>query len=225
MKKFSDNKIVDSWQKNASPWVKAIQDNEIESRKLVTDQAIIETLSSIPAKTALDIGCGEGWLVRELSALGITTTGTDAIEELISRAKELGDGSFKVLDYENMSASTIDETYDIAVCNFSLLGKESVEHIFSTAPSLLNDGGVLVVQTLHPNFSCGDLPYLDGWREGSWAGFSSEFSDPAPWYFRTIESWLKLFITNGFIINEIKEPINPKTGKATSLIMVGCVGI
>lgn len=225
MQIFDDTKIVDSWKKNVAPWVKAIQYKEIESRRLVTDQAIVETISSVPAKKALDIGCGEGWLVRELSALGISTTGIDAIEELVSKAKELGEGSFKVLEYEKISASTIDETYDIAVCNFSLLGKESVEHIFDTIPSLLNDGGCLIIQTLHPNTSCGDLPYIDGWREGSWAGFSNEFSDPAPWYFRTIESWFKLFRTNGFMLNVVKEPINPQTGKVTSLIMVGSVAI
>jgi len=223
MEIFSDNMIVESWKKNVSPWVKAIQDKEIESRRLVTDQAIVETISSISANKVLDIGCGEGWLVRELSALGISTTGIDAIEGLVSKAKELGGGLFKVLEYENMSASTIDETYDIAVCNFSLLGKESVEHLFNTIPILLNDGGCLIIQTLHPNISCGDLPYTDGWREGSWVGFSNEFSDPAPWYFRTIESWVELFHSNGFALKEVKEPFNPKTGKAASLILVGSV--
>lgn len=223
MQVFSDTKIVDSWRKNVSPWVKAIQCKEIESRRLVTDNAIIETVSSIPAKKALDIGCGEGWLVRELITLGISTTGIDAIEALVCKAKALGEGSFKVLEYENMSVNTIDETYDIAVCNFSLLGKASVDHTFNILPSLLNDGGRLIIQTLHPNISCGDLPYSDGWRKGSWAGFSSEFTDPAPWYFRTVESWFKLFRNNGFILDEVKEPVNPKTGKAASLIMVGRV--
>ena len=222
---LSDKKIVDSWKKNVSPWVKAIQYKEIESRRLVTDQIIVDTISSISANKVLDIGCGEGWLVRELSALGMCVTGVDAIEELVDKARELGDGSFEVLEYEKLSASTINEKYDVAVCNFSLLGNESVEHIFSTTPSILNDGGFFIVQTLHPSISCGDNPYIDGWREGSWAGFSKEFCDPAPWYFRTIESWCRLFRTNGFILDQVKEPINPKTGQATSLVMVGCVAI
>ena len=137
MDALSDRKILDSWEKNASPWVKAIQDRQIESRRVVTDQAIVETISSIPGNKILDIGCGEGWLVRELSALGLSVTGIDAIDELVSKAKELGDGSYKVLEYEKMSVRTIDEKYDIAVCNFSLLGKESVEHIFNVIPSIL----------------------------------------------------------------------------------------
>jgi len=220
---LNDKKILDSWQKNVTPWVKAIQSKQIESRKLVTDQAIIETVLSLKANKVLDIGCGEGWLVRELSSFGLAVTGIDAIDALVKKAKELGGGTFKTLTYENVSALTIKEKYDLAVCNFSLLGKESVEHIFNIIPSILNDDGYFIVQTLHPKTSCGEKPYTDGWRTGSWHGFSDEFSDPPPWYFRTIESWFDLFKKNGLILKEIKEPINQTTGKEISLIMVGSI--
>ena len=218
---LSDRKILDSWAKNVSPWVKAIKNGQFESRRIGTDLAIIETITSVSGNKVLDIGCGEGWLVRELLFLGLSATGIDAIEALINKAKELGDGLYKVLEYEKMSSRTIDEKYDIAVCNFSLLGKESVEHIFKIIPSILNDNGYFIIQTLHPNISCGELPYIDGWREGSWTGFSNEFSDPAPWYFRTIESWSNLFHKHGLKLIQLKEPINLNTGKPASLIMIG----
>jgi 2-polyprenyl-3-methyl-5-hydroxy-6-metoxy-1,4-benzoquinol methylase len=221
MDALSDKKIIDSWQKNVSPWVKAIKNRQIESRVAVTDHAIIESITSMPGNKVIDIGCGEGWLVRQLSALGFSVTGIDAISELINKAKALGEGSYKHLEYEKMSSQTLNEKYDIAVCNFSLLGKESVEHIFNIIPSILENDGYFVIQTLHPNISCGDLPYIDGWREGTWTGFSDEFSDPPPWYFRTIESWFTLFHHSGLKLNQIKEPINLKTGTATSLIMIG----
>lgn len=221
MELLSDIKILDSWGKNAEPWIKAIHDKEIESRSLVTDQAIIETVSSLPVKKALDIGCGEGWLVRRLSALGISAMGIDAIETLVNKAKDLGGGSFKVLEYKNMTTSTIIETYDVAICNFSLLGQDSVDCVFKSILPLLNSAGHFVIQTPHPVTRCGDQPYMDGWREGSWAGFSGDFSDPAPWYFRTKESWIELFNTHGLTIKEVKEPIHPKTRKPASLILVG----
>ncbi|CAK0777717.1 hypothetical protein CCP4SC76_6470001 [Gammaproteobacteria bacterium] len=81
--------------------------------------------------------------------------------------------------------------------------------------------GTFVVQTLHPMISCGDLPYQDGWREGSWVGFSSDFSNPAPWYYRTLENWIKLFVDSGFWLREVREPILPKTQKPASIIFVG----
>ncbi|WP_250655853.1 class I SAM-dependent methyltransferase [Alkalimarinus coralli] len=221
MDALSDTKILDSWQKNVPPWMKAVQNKQIETRRLVTDQAIIEAVRSVPARSVLDIGCGEGWLVRELSKLGLSVTGVDAISGFIDNAKSLGDGTFKVLEYEAISNRTLAGRYDIAVCNFSLIGKTSVEHIFKVAPSILNTNGHFIVQTLHPAFSGGNMPYRDGWREGSWEGFSDEFTDPAPWYFRTTESWCDLFINNGLELRKMIEPINPKTGKAASLILIG----
>jgi len=56
MQALSDRKILDSWKKNVSPWARAIAEKQIDSRRLVTDQAIVEALSSIPAKTILDPG-------------------------------------------------------------------------------------------------------------------------------------------------------------------------
>lgn len=218
---MSDKKILESWEKNVSPWTKAIHENQIESRKLVTDRAIVNAVSSLFSGKVLDIGCGEGWLVRALLSRGFSATGIDAVSGFIDKAIEHGEGDFQILKYENISSSTLSEKYDIAVCNFSLLGKESVEHIFNTVPEIINDGGHLIIQTLHPHISCGDSPYIDGWRKGSWSGFSKKFVDPAPWYFRTLESWLDLYINNGLKLVKIEEPTNSQTGKIVSLLMIG----
>src|SRR5438874_1602582 len=68
---LSDAKIIDSWHKNAAPWTAAVRDNQIESRRLVTNQAVVDAIVGRSPRTALDIGCGEGWLVRALAAHGI----------------------------------------------------------------------------------------------------------------------------------------------------------
>jgi hypothetical protein len=106
------------------------------------------------------------------------------------------------------------------VCNFSLIGNESVDDLFVAVKSLLHPGGTLVVQTLHPLIACGDQPYVDGWRPGSWAGFSGDFVRPAPWYFRTLESWVRLFTANGWHLEEIREPMHPNTGKPASILFI-----
>jgi hypothetical protein len=69
--------------------------------------------------------------------------------------------------------------------------------------------------------ACGDAPYVDGWREGSWAGFSTDFTDPPPWYFRTLASWVSLFLDSGLRITSLREPVHPETGKPVSLILMG----
>lgn len=216
---LDDASVIDAWSKNTDPWTAAVRGGEIESRTLVTNQAIVDAVRSRAPHTALDIGCGEGWLVRALA--GIDMIGVDVVPGLIDQARQAGGGEFRVLSYEQIVAGELDAQVDAAVCNFSLIGKESVEGVFRAARSLLNANGAFIVQTLHPLAACGDEPYRDGWREGSWAGFSTDFTDAPPWYFRTLESWVALFAGNGLRLLEMREPVHPRTGKPISVILVG----
>jgi 2-polyprenyl-3-methyl-5-hydroxy-6-metoxy-1,4-benzoquinol methylase len=217
---LSDAKIVDSWQKNAEPWTAAVRENQIESRRLVTNEAIVNAVVSRSPRTALDVGCGEGWLVRALEDRGIRTIGVDVVPDLIDRATRAGRGDFRVASYEAIAGGELDLAVDAVVANFSLIGKESVDGLVAYAARLLVPRGALIVQTLHPVVATGDLPYRDGWREGSWSGFSAEFSDPAPWYFRTIESWVTLIGDSGLRLVELREPLHPTSGKPASIIII-----
>lgn len=216
----TEQQIIHSWHQNAAPWIRAVQDEQIESRKLVTNQAIIDTILRYRPATVLDLGCGEGWLARKLVAHGMRVLGVDVIPALIENAKKLG-GEFAVYSYEQIADGELKKQFDAVVCNFSLLGKESVEALMRRIPSLLNENGHLFIQTLHPLAAGGDAPYEDGWRAGTWTGFSADFSDPAPWYFRTIASWIKLLRESKLTLVEIGEPQHPHTGKPASLLLVG----
>lgn len=214
-----DTHIIDSWGKNAAPWVTAVREGEIESRLLVTNRAIVEAVRSRAPASGIDIGCGEGWLVRALD--GIAMTGVDVVPGLVDAARAAGGGDFLAMSYEEIAQGRLQLSADVAVCNFSLLGDESVAGLFRAAPTYLRPGGALIVQTMHPVVACGDAPYRDGWREGSWAGFNAGFTDPPPWYFRTLGSWVRLYADHGLQLQELREPVHPKTGKPASLILIG----
>jgi len=217
---YSDAQIIASWRKNAAPWTNAVRQQKIETRRLVTDRAIIDSVMSRSPRTALDIGCGEGWLVRALGKRGVDVIGVDVVPGLVEAATRAGGGDFRVASYEEIATGKLDVRVDAVIANFSLLGKESVEGVIRRTPQLLTERGALIIQTLHPLVSTGDLPYADGWRAGSWAGFDDEFSDPAPWYFRTMESWLELLGENGLERVEVREPINPNTQRRASVIFI-----
>ncbi len=221
MGKYTDQQIIKSWKKNVQPWVAAIREGEIEERLLVTNQAILNAIFSKTPKAVLDIGCGEGWLVRELVDSGIHSFGLDAIPEFIEYAQSAGGGSFKAISYEEISSNTFSEKFDVVVCNFSLLGHECVNHLFEQVSTLLTRNGSYIIQTIHPIIACGESKYADGWRAGSWLGFSDQFIDPAPWYFRTLESWEFLFKQNSFNLHEILEPMHPGTNTPVSIIFIG----
>jgi 2-polyprenyl-3-methyl-5-hydroxy-6-metoxy-1,4-benzoquinol methylase len=222
-----EQEIIRSWHSNAAPWARAIRAASIASRKLVTDQAIIDAVSSVSCARILDIGCGEGWLARALSDLGMSVTGIDVVPELIVQAAAMpraagGSVAFHVQDYASIAKRQWRcGPFDAAVCNFSLLGRESADSLIAALPWYLDDPGYLIIQTLHPVAACGAQPYQDGWREGNWLGFSSDFNNPAPWYFRTLKTWTTLLQRCGFDILECREPKAPGAVTPASVIWIG----
>lgn len=215
--------IIDSYVQNAKPWITAIAQREIESRNLVTNKAIVDAILSKGPRTVLDIGCGEGWLVRALSEVDIAAQGIDVVPALVREAERLGEGTFKVLSYEELGAGLLTDKFDLVVCNFSLLGEQSVVQVFQAISCLLKEEGYFLVQTVHPISACGEEVYEDGWRKGSWTGFNKDFRNPPPWYFRTMETWKALFAEHGIDLREILEPRLPGTDTFASVIFIGKV--
>ena len=219
----NEAKIISSWMQNAMPWTAAVRERQIESRRLVTDGAIVDAVVSCSPQTVLDVGCGEGWLVRALHTHGVTTHGVDGIPALVEQARATGGGTFEVASYEDITAGRLQATFDVVVCNFSLFGDESVVSLLREIPGLLNPGGTFIIQTLHPIMACGESDYKNGWRAGSWAGFGQDFIDPAPWYFRTMGSWVELLVESGFMLTRLVEPLHPCSGGPASVIFVAVV--
>ncbi|HEY0677167.1 MAG TPA: class I SAM-dependent methyltransferase [Chitinophagaceae bacterium] len=215
--------ILQSWRTNAAPWAKAIRTQSIESRKLVTNKAIVDVILELRPQTMLDVGCGEGWLCRTMAAHKISAWGIDAIPELINSANEQGHANFSVCSYQEIVQGKFKSTqlFDVIVFNFSLFGNELVESMLLQLRTNFSAKGKLIIQTLHPHSASADQPYADGWRTGSWNGFSEEFTDPAPWYFRTLESWVELLSRTNYKLHQLREPVHPHTQRPASLILVG----
>ena len=215
----NNDHILTTWHQNARPWINAIANQEIESRKLVTNQAVVDSIMLQGPENVWDIGCGEGWLCRALQHFQVSTFGTDAIPELIYAARKSG-GNFEVADYEAIINGQFipQNNFDLIAFNFSLFGNEQVAALLKAVRQFIAPGGHLLIQTLHPLLACGDAPYTDGWRSGSWQGFSPDFINPAPWYFRTLENWITTINAAGYTIVLVKEPLHPENQKPVSVI-------
>lgn len=215
-----EEQILASWAANAAAWTRAVRRGEVLSRERVTNGAILEAITTFAPQTLLDLGCGEGWLAHQCARHGIEVLGTDAVDAFTAIAAENAPpgARFQTLTYKQIAAGALKERFDVMVANFSLLGDCSLDELFEAVPNLLAPSGCLLVQTLHPLLVCTDHPYADGWREGSWAGFSPAFREPAPWYFRTLESWMRLFQRHDLVVNEMREPIDPLSGQPASVM-------
>lgn len=215
-----EQNIINSWFANAGNWAAIIDSNSIESRKLATNKAIIDVICDSNPVSVLDVGCGEGWLAKELYDKGINVTGVDVVPELIEKAKQKIDAKFFVASYDDICSKRVSlpEPFDAIVINFALIAKESTENLLAALPHYLTESGRLFIQTLHPFSRKLIDDYTTGWKEGSWDGLGEQFTMPYQWYFRTLEDWLFLLDQSGFSNSKVTEVLHPHSGKPLSVI-------
>jgi 2-polyprenyl-3-methyl-5-hydroxy-6-metoxy-1,4-benzoquinol methylase len=210
-------RLLDSWHENAAAWTAAVRSGAIESRRLATDAAILSAVLERQPRKVLDLGCGEGWLVRVLAERGVTAVGVDGAAPLIEAAASAG-GSFVRLSYAELIAAPerCGEGFDVVVANFALLEKE-IGPLLTALRRIISAGGWLLVQTLHPLAAGG--PYEDGWRTEDFRGFGQGAWTPMPWYFRTLASWVGVLRDAGFALETLREPVHPQERRPLSLLL------
>ena len=210
-------RLLDSWHANAGVWTAAVRSGAIESRRLATDAAILDAVLDRRPGKVLDLGCGEGWLVRALAQQGVTAVGVDGVAPLVEAAASAG-GSFVRLSYAELIAAPerCGDGFDLVVANFALLEEEIVP-LLAALRRVMTADGRLLVQTLHP-LTAGP-PYEDGWRVEDFSGFSEAAWTPMPWYFRTMGSWLGVLHQAGFALQALREPLHPQERRPLSLLL------
>lgn len=214
-----ESALLQSWHLNASSWIEVVRTGAIESRQQVTDQAILLAVLGRQPQRVLDLGCGEGWLLRELDKRGFQAVGVDGDATLVEAARAAGSASVHLASYEALVDATVDigHDYDLICANFALLHQDIIP-LLAAMNGLLVPGGALVIQTLHPwTAAAGD--YQDGWREETFAGFNGQWQ-PMPWYLRTLSSWLNALDMAGFRLAVLQEPQHPQSPVPQSLLMV-----
>ena len=214
-----ESTLLQSWHANAEAWIEVIRSGAIESRQQVTDQAILLAIMGRQPERVLDLGCGEGWLLRALADRGIDAAGVDGDARLIEAARAAGSTKVHVARYAALVDAEIDvgRDYDLICANFSLLHQDIIP-LLAAMHALLVPGGAMIIQTLHP-WAVAAGNYQDGWREESFAAFKGQWQ-PMPWYFRTLSSWLNALDMAGFQLVSLQEPQHPQSQLPQSLLMV-----
>lgn len=214
-----EDALLDSWQQNAQAWIDAVRSGSIESRRQVTDQAILLAILGRQPERVLDLGCGEGWLLRALGDRGVEAVGVDGDQALVDAARAAGSAEVHLASYAQLAAgqACVGKDYDLICANFALLQQDIIP-LLTAMNALLVPGGALVIQTLHP-WGVADGDYQDGWREESFAGFAGDWQ-VMPWYFRTLASWLNALDMAGLRLVGLQEPQHPQSALPQSLLMV-----
>lgn len=214
-----ESALLQSWHHNAHSWIEAVRSGTIESRLKVTDQAILLTALGRQPERVLDLGCGEGWLLRELAKHAIEVVGVDGDAILVEAARTAGSSPVHLASYEELVATKVDigNNYDLICANFALLHQDIIP-LLTAMNTLLAPGGALLIQTLHPwTAAAGD--YQDGWRNETFAGFKGQWQ-PMPWYLRTLSSWFNALDMANFRLVYLQEPQHPQSPAPQSLLLV-----
>jgi len=145
--------LAESWNQNAGNWTRAVRESLIPSRKAGTDDAIVSAIVSRRPSRMLDVGCGEGWLIRRVAqTIKCRAVGIDGSAQLIEDAKAADPISqYRVMNYAELTndASPLDNDFDVAVFNYSLFDEDAAKLLAAVKP-LLARSGVVIIQTLHP---------------------------------------------------------------------------
>lgn len=192
----------------------------IPSRKAGTDAAILDEIVAQWPNRLLDVGCGEGWLIRAVrAAVPCEAVGIDGSADLIRDAAAADPVSrYVALRYDDLIAGRHDlgGGFDIIAFNYALF-EEDVVPLLSAARGLLAPLGAIVIQTLHP---LAVAATEEGWRTEDFAAFQNQDWTPMPWYFRSIASWRDAIDKAGLAIVRTREPRARPEGTLLSLMMI-----
>jgi SAM-dependent methyltransferase len=142
-----------AWERNADDfarWVRTPGHDTYD--RFHRDQFL--TLLPAPGRAALDLGCGEGRLLRDLSGHGYRVAGVDSSPTMVRLAREADPASdVRVADGEALPFE--DAAFDLVVAFMVLQDVDDLAAVVAEAARVLEPAGRLCVAIVHPLNSAG----------------------------------------------------------------------
>lgn len=174
-------------------------------------------LVPLPAGPAVEIGCGEGRVARDLAARGHRVLAVDSSSALVRHAREADPtGSYVVAD--GAAVPFVSASFDLAVAYNSLQVVADMRGTVREAARLLRGGGHLCVVVSHPVSDLGRFidagpdevfalrrPYFESQRVDDtveWEGLPMTFRG---WTY-PLEDYFEALASAGFVVEKVREP-------------------
>lgn len=155
----SFGELKTSWGGVASWYHDAVEEKGSYQRDLILPN-LLRVVDVKKGESVLDLACGEGFLSRRISKMGVNVVGTDIAKELIDIAKREAPGiDFRVAASDNLSFLK-SETIDKAVIVLALQNIEDVHSTLKECARVLKTKGRLYFVLNHPAFR---IPKQSSW--------------------------------------------------------------
>lgn len=209
--------MTNGWEDSAAAWIADMGEHGDFGRRYVLDPVMLPLALANGAKTALDVGCGEGRFCRMLTAGGIAVTGIDPTPSLIEHARKRDpEGTYVETDAANLPFG--DGTFDLVVSYLSLIDMPDVAPAIAEMTRVLKPGGHLLIANLNGFNTAGQETDWSLDEHGKRKHFQIDhyLTESAAWvewrgirirnHHRPLSTYMKLLLAQGLNLTHFDEP-------------------
>ncbi len=201
---------MNHWDEQAANWIAWAREPGHDAYWHYRD-AFFELVPA-PGESTLDMGCGEGRVVRDLAARGHRVTAVDASADLLAAAREADpDGDYRRADAADLPFA--DDEFDLVVSYNMLMDVPDAAAVVREAARVLRPGGRLCLSLVHPIADaerCMDGDYLRTVRfhtEVEQGGLRMVFDG----WRRPLSAYTRALEDAGLVIEALREPSDIET--------------
>jgi SAM-dependent methyltransferase len=224
--RFDADSVREAWDRASDAWAHGQASGRDFYRYEFFGPAHVALCGEVRGLRVLDVGCGSGYLSRELAQRGASVVGVDISPRMIAHAMRLESAVPLGIEYRVLDAAALPEgldarDFDMAASCLALQDMTDVPRVLRGVRALLRPGGRLVASITHP---CTDTPlrrweldadgakrwlcidrYFDrGPLQFEWSGWAEDFTTEA--IHAPLEEWIRWIQESGFRLRGLQEP-------------------
>lgn len=219
-----------SWKSNevSKIYVKSIEptsDNEINlTKKLYHDPYFFSLIPNLTGQGILDIGCGNGYMLRELELQNTKCEliGTD-FENMLDEVNLHPDSNIKYVPADSRKLPFPNEAFDIVISSLMFHWVDDIQSIAKEIYRILKKDGHFIVSNINPKtFHVGEWKNMDTEKpeyvvnkdiseEQQLEVYLNKTFGPLTYYMRPVSIYKQIFEENGFRNIKIHEPLLENT--------------
>jgi ubiquinone/menaquinone biosynthesis C-methylase UbiE len=211
--------VSTGWEDRADAWVAWARKPSHDAYWHYRD-AFFELLPPPEERRALEIGCGEGRVCRDLRARGYGIVGIDASPSLVGAAMDAdSSGDYVVGTAEALPFAAA--RFDLVLAYNSLMDVDDMPRSVAEAARVLRPGGYFAACVVHPFLEAGEWTsqdddasfvversyFTERWYEETFARDCLTFTFTSRSY--PLEAYARALERAGFLLEALREPPAP----------------